>query len=101
MAAVFTRRRAYGLTGLGIRHRTGSCLVLDWIQWPAMAVTIGASWLIASSHRGKRHAGFWMYLLSNGLWIAWGLYSAAPALIVLQLGLAAMNVRGALKSSAP
>jgi hypothetical protein len=71
---------------------------LNLIQWPAMAVTIAASWLVASSHTGKRNAGFWIFLLSNALWVAWGLYSGAPALIVLQLGLAAMNIRGAMKT---
>jgi hypothetical protein len=39
-------------------------------------------------------------LLSNALWVAWGLHSAAPALIVLQLGLAVLNMRGAMKSEA-
>lgn len=73
---------------------------LNLIQWPAMGVTIAASWLIASSQRGKRNAGFWIFLLSNALWIAWGLHSGAPALIVLQLGLAAMNIRGAVKTEA-
>ncbi len=65
-----------------------------------MAVTLGASWLVASSHCGKRNAGFWLFLLSNALWIAWGLYSVAPALIALQFGLAAMNIRGAIKTEA-
>lgn len=73
----------------------------DWlnlIQWPAMAVTLAAAWLVASTRRGRRHAGFWVFLLSNALWIAWGLHSRAWALIVLQLGLAAMNLRGKRKN---
>jgi hypothetical protein len=41
-----------------------------------------------------------LFLLSNALWIAWGLYSVAPALIALQFGLAAMNIRGAIKTEA-
>jgi hypothetical protein len=72
--------------------------VLNLIQWPAMAVTLLASWLVASSSAGKRAAAFWIFLLSNALWVAWGLHSAAPALIVLQLGLAVLNMRGAMKS---
>lgn len=71
---------------------------MNLLQWPAMVVTIGASWLVASSHRKKRNVGFWVFMLSNALWIAWGLYSHAPALIVLQVGLAAMNIRGAMKT---
>ena len=71
---------------------------LDLLQWPAMAVTVAAAWLVASSHAGKRNWGFWLFMVSNVLWIAWGLYSNAPALIVLQVCLAAMNIRGARKT---
>jgi hypothetical protein len=63
-----------------------------------MAVTIIASWLVASSQNARRNVGFWLFLISNGLWVAWGLHSGAPALIALQLALAAMNIRGAMKT---
>ena len=66
---------------------------LDLIQWPAMAVTILASWLVASSKEGRRNIGFWIFLLSNALWAVRGWHTGAWALIVLQLGLAAMNIR--------
>lgn len=71
---------------------------LDLIQWPAMLVTIWASWLVASSQQRRRNLGFWLFLASNALWIAWGLHSGAWALVVLQLALAAMNIRGARKT---
>jgi hypothetical protein len=74
--------------------------VLDLLQWPAMAVTLAASWLIASSVERRRNWGFWTFLLSNALWIAWGWSAGAAALIVLQVGLAAMNIRGAKKTEA-
>ena len=69
--------------------------LINLVQWPAMAVTIAASWLVASSDRGRRNSGF---LLSNGLWVVWALHVGAPALIALQVGLATMNIRGAMKS---
>ena len=72
--------------------------LIDLVQWPAMVVTIGASWLVASSSKGRRNAGFWAFLMSNVLWVVWGLYVGASALVVLQLGLAAMNIRGAMKT---
>jgi hypothetical protein len=75
--------------------------LMNLVQWPAMVVTVVASWLVASSHEGKRNAGFWIFLLSNALWIAWGLYSGAVALVVLQVCLAAMNIRGAKKTETP
>ena len=74
---------------------------MDWInllQWPAMVVTVWAAWLVASQRKGKRNWGFWLFLLSNGLWIGWGIYDRAYALILLQLCLALMNIRGTVKN---
>jgi hypothetical protein len=71
---------------------------LGIIQWPAMAVTLVASWLVASKTEALRNIGFWVFLLSNVLWIAWGLHTSAIALVVLQVGLAALNIRGAMKT---
>ena len=65
------------------------------MQWPAMAITIGAAWAAGSEHTGRRRIGFWLFLLSNVLWVAWGWYARAWALIVLQVFLAFMNIRGA------
>ncbi len=73
-------------------------LSLSWLQWPAMLVTVAASWLVASATRTRRNIGFWLFLLSNLMWVAWGLHSAAYALVVLQFALAAMNIRGAWKT---
>jgi hypothetical protein len=72
--------------------------LMNLVQWPAMVVTVVASWLVASGDEGKRNGGFWIFLLGNALWIVWGLYSSAVALVVLQVGLAAMNIRGAKKT---
>lgn len=72
---------------------------LDLLQWPAMAITLLAAWLVASQRQGRRSLGFWVFLLSNALWIAWGLQAEAYALIVLQLGLAAMNLRGVRRNA--
>ena len=72
--------------------------MIDLLQWPAMAVTLFATVLVASTDANRRNAGFWVFLLSNGLWVAWGIGAHAYALIALQFGLAALNVRGALKA---
>ena len=68
------------------------------LQWPAMVVTVMAAWLVASQRKLKRNWGFWLFLLSNVMWIAWGLYDHAYALIVLQVCLALTNIRGAAKN---
>ncbi len=73
--------------------------VLELVQWPAMVVTIIASWLVGSTRDRRRHAGFWAFLLSNVLWIAWGWHERAYALIVMQVALAAMNIRGVCKAA--
>ncbi|MFN2531254.1 MAG: hypothetical protein ABR555_08155 [Pyrinomonadaceae bacterium] len=75
---------------------------MNWfnlVQWPAMAVTVLAAWLVASQRKFKRNWGFWLFLIGNALWIVWGLYDGAYALIFLQLCLAGLNIRGAIKNS--
>jgi hypothetical protein len=72
--------------------------LLDLIQWPAMLVTIIASWLVSSRSEHQRLHGFWYFLLSNVLWIAWGVHDHAYALIGLQIALAVMNIRGTYKN---
>jgi hypothetical protein len=72
--------------------------ILDQLQWPAMAITVAAAWLIASRSAHKRAAGFWCFLASNVLWVAWGLHDRAYALVTLQFFLAALNIRGVYKN---
>jgi hypothetical protein len=73
-------------------------LYLDLIQWPAMVVTVAAAWFVASTQTRRRNIGFWLFITSNVLWVIWGVPAHAYALIVLQICLAAMNIRGAKKS---
>lgn len=74
---------------------------LDFLQWPAMAVSLYAAFLIGSKKADKRIFGFWTFILSNVLWIVWGLHDEAWALIALQVALMAMNVRGIFKNESP
>ena len=71
---------------------------LDAIQWPAMAVTLVAAWLVASRQPSRRAHGFWWFIASNILWVIWGWNAHAWALIALQVGLFGLNVRGAMKN---
>ncbi len=71
---------------------------LDLVQWPAMAATILAAWLVASNRKTRRNIGFWVFLLSNALWVVWGVHDRAYALIALQIALAALNIRGVFKT---
>lgn len=71
---------------------------LQLMQWPAMVVTVLSAWLVGAQSKRKRMIGFWSFLVSNVLWIVWGWYAHAYALVVLQVALAILNIRGALKN---
>lgn len=72
--------------------------ILDLVQWPAFAASVAAAWLVASNARMRRNVGFWIFLFSNGLWVAWGLHTHAYALVALQICLAVLNIRGLFKT---
>ena len=72
--------------------------MIDLLQWPAMAVTLYAAYLVGSKKAGRRITGFIAFTVSNILWIVWGMHDEAWALIALQVGLLAMNVRGIFKN---
>ncbi|VCU71747.1 hypothetical protein PIGHUM_03837 [Pigmentiphaga humi] len=71
---------------------------IDLLEWPAMAASLAAAWLVASRHKGRRNTGFWVFLSSNVLWVAWGVHDQAWALVALQVGLALLNIRGVWKT---
>jgi hypothetical protein len=71
---------------------------LDLMQWPAMLLTAVAAWLVGSRSEARRNLGFWIFLASNLLWVVWGWHARAYALILLQVCLAALNIRGAQKN---
>jgi len=74
---------------------------IDLLQWPAMAASVLAAWLVASSRKQRRNVGFWIFLASNVLWAAWGWHAGAWALIALQVALAMLNIRGVFKTEQP
>jgi hypothetical protein len=74
---------------------------MDWIdllQWPAFAASVAAAWLVGSPGERARFWGFWVFLASNCLWVAWALPEHAWALVALQVCLAVMNIRGLKKA---
>ena len=68
------------------------------LDWPAMAISLFAAWVMASRKPEKRVWAFGMYIAGNVMWIAWGWGEEAWALIVLNLALMALNVRGIYKN---
>jgi hypothetical protein len=71
---------------------------ISWLQWPAMVVTVVAAWFTGSTSEWRRKWGFWIFLVSNALWVVWAYDARAWALIVLQVFLAVVNIRGAKKN---
>lgn len=75
---------------------------MDWLdlaQWPAMATTLIAAWMVASTTARRREQGFYWFSASNALWAIWGLNAGAYALVLMQVGLFALNVRGVMKAA--
>jgi hypothetical protein len=75
---------------------------VEWVQhlqWPAMAATLLSAWLAAAQSKKWRQWGFWFFLLSNVLWLGWGWHDHAYALVLLQVGLAILNIRGVAKNN--
>jgi hypothetical protein len=71
---------------------------IDLVKWPAMALTGVAAWLMGSRSAMKRNVGFWVFLISNVLWVVRGWHVRAYALILPQVCLALLNIRGAQKT---
>ena len=63
-----------------------------------MGATLVSAWLVAGQSKKNRQWGFWIFLLSNVLWVAWGWFDHAWALVFLQIGLALLNIRGVAKN---
>ena len=87
------------LTGKGKRRPEVELRWRDLLSGEAaMAVTVWAAWLVGSQSKTRRECGFWVFLTSNVLWIAWSWHVHAWALLVLQVCLGAMNIRGVSKN---
>lgn len=71
---------------------------IDFLQWPAMLVTLLAAYLIGSTKPKRRVFGFCTFIVSNILWVIWGIHDEAWALIALQSALFVTNVRGIFKN---
>lgn len=72
---------------------------LGYMQWPALIVTVLASWMVSVRYKDRRKTGFWLFLLSNILWGVWGIYAQAYALIALQICLSVTNIHGILTNT--
>jgi len=72
--------------------------IVALLEWPAMLVSLAAAWWMASRDKSKRILAFALLIAGNLMWIAWGWGDSAWALIALNVGLLALNVRGIVKN---
>jgi len=72
--------------------------LIDWVQWPAMAVTLISAGFMGSQRPRQRVIAFWGFIFSNALWVAWGWHTNAFGLVVLEYILLGMNARGFRKN---
>ena len=63
-----------------------------------MAVSLAAAFWMGSKNPNKRILAFWLLIGGNLMWIGWGWGDEAWALIVLNVGLLALNIRGIRKN---
>lgn len=68
------------------------------LEWPAMAISLAAAWWMGSTKAKKRIVAFILLIIGNLMWIAWGWGEDAWALIALNVGLMALNVRAIMKN---
>ncbi|VVN48055.1 hypothetical protein PS639_05971 [Pseudomonas fluorescens] len=71
---------------------------INFVQWPAMVVTVISAWFVGSQQPRRRMIAFWGFIASNALWVIWGLHANAYALILLECVLLGMNARGFRKN---
>ncbi len=72
--------------------------MLNLLEWPAMAISLVAAYLLGSINPTKRIVAFVMLIIGNLMWIGWGWGNEAKALIALNVGLMVLNVRGVFKN---
>lgn len=75
--------------------------LLDQLQWPAALIGILGAWLVGALARRSRRAGFWCFLVSNALWIAWGALFHQWGLVLMQAAFTVTSLRGVITNRGP
>lgn len=68
--------------------------LIDFLQWPALVLSIVGAWLVGGRRSNQRLAGFVLFLISNALWSAWGIGSDAWGLVITQAFFTWTSLRG-------
>lgn len=73
---------------------------IELLQWPAMAITVLAAWFMGSGRAKRRVIAFCCFTAGNVMWVVWGKSHDAYGLIILEIIMAMMNMRGLKKNIA-
>lgn len=68
--------------------------MIDFMQWPALILSIAGAWCVGGSTSRQRLVGFWLFLLSNIAWGLWGFGAGAWAVVISQLVFTITSIRG-------
>ncbi len=68
--------------------------MIDWLQWPALLLSIVGAWCVGGRNARMRLIGFWLFLLSNIAWASWGYGAMAWAVVISQLVFIITSIRG-------
>jgi len=66
----------------------------DFLQWPALVLSIVGAYYVASDNARHRLVGFWLFLLSNFAWAFWGIGAMAWAVVISQVLFMFTSCRG-------
>jgi hypothetical protein len=65
-----------------------------YLDWPAMAMALIGSYLVGNTSIISRRRGFIIYLVSNALWITWGVATHNWPLAIMSLAFCYTSGRG-------
>lgn len=69
--------------------------MLEFMQWPALMFSVVGSWYLSDKTARHRSIGFFLFLLANFCWIAWGCVTPnAYGLILTQMYYIVTSFRG-------
>lgn len=68
--------------------------MIDFLQWPALVLSVIGAWLVGGSTMTHRRRGFLFFLLSNGLWMLWAGGIEAWGVVITQAVFTWTSIRG-------
>lgn len=68
--------------------------MLDWIQYPGVALSLTGAWLVSSPQAPRRRVGFAIWIVSNVVLITWAVSVSAWGLVGMYSFFTVTSARG-------